>query len=62
MSSHLLSESVKNKINTIIILPGVLYGCETWSPIFKQEYTQRVFEHRLVRKIYGPGVEEIKGI
>jgi hypothetical protein len=37
-----------------IILPGVLYGCETWSFTLREEHRLRVFESRLLRRIFGP--------
>jgi hypothetical protein len=44
-----------------IILPTVLYGCETWSLTVREEYKLRVFENRVLRRIFGPkrdGVEK----
>jgi hypothetical protein len=44
-----------------IILPVVLYGCETWSLTVREEHKLRVFENRMSRRIFGPqrdGVEE----
>jgi len=37
-----------------IILSVVLYGCETWSPILREEHRLRAFENRVLRKIFGP--------
>jgi len=42
-------------------LPGVLYGCKTWSFILGKEDRLRVFMNRVLRKIYGPKKEEIRG-
>ena len=53
LSSSLLS-NLKIKIYRIIILPSVLYGCETWSLTLRQEHRLRVFEHRVLRRIFGP--------
>jgi hypothetical protein len=39
----------------------VLYGCETWSLILRKEYTLRVFENRVVRRIFGPKRDEVTG-
>jgi hypothetical protein len=39
---------------TIIILPIVLYGCETWSLTLGKEHRSRVFEKRVLRRIFGP--------
>jgi hypothetical protein len=53
LSSCLLSKNVKIGIYKTIILPVVLYGCETWSLILKEEHKLRVFENRLLRRIFG---------
>jgi hypothetical protein len=45
LSSRLLSKNVKVRIYKTIILPLVLYGCETWSLAFREEYRLRVFEN-----------------
>ena len=54
LSSSLLSNNIKIKIYRTIILPFVLYGCETWSLTFRHEHQLRVFEKRGLRRIYGP--------
>jgi hypothetical protein len=54
MSSRLLSKNVKVKVHKAIILPVVLYGCKTWSLALKEEHRLRVFENRVLRKIFGP--------
>ena len=54
-SSSLLSKNLKIKIYRTIILPVVLYGCETWS------LKLRGFENRVLRKIIGPEWEEVTG-
>jgi hypothetical protein len=41
-----------------VILPVVLYGCETWSLTLREEHRLRVFEESVLRKIYGPKREE----
>jgi hypothetical protein len=46
------SEKVKIRIYKIIILPVVLYGRETWSVILKEEHRLRVFENRVLRRIF----------
>ena len=43
------------------ILPVVLYGCETWSLTLREERKLRVFENRVLRKIYGPRRDEVTG-
>jgi hypothetical protein len=42
-------------------LPVVLYGCETWSLTLKEEHRGRVFENRVLRRIFGPKRDEIIG-
>jgi hypothetical protein len=58
LSSHLISKNLKIKIYKIVILPVVLYGCETWSLTLGEEHRLRVFENRVLRKIFGPKREE----
>jgi hypothetical protein len=45
----------------IIILPVVLYGCETWSLTLKEEHRLRVFENRVLRRILGPKRDHVTG-
>jgi hypothetical protein len=54
LSSSLLSKNLRVKIHRIIILPVVLYGCETCSLTLREERKLRVFENRVLRRIYGP--------
>jgi hypothetical protein len=56
--SHLISKSLKIKIYKTLILPVALYGCETWSLTLGEEHRLRVFEKRVLRKIFGPKGEE----
>ena len=51
------------KVNTYktIVLPVVLYGCETWSLILREEHRLRVLENKVLRKIFGAKKHEIKG-
>jgi hypothetical protein len=58
---RLLSENIKIRIYKTIILPVVLYGCETWSLTLKEEHRLRVFENRVLRRIFGPKRDEVKG-
>jgi hypothetical protein len=44
-----------------IILPVVLYGCETWSLTVREEHKLRVFENRLLRRIFGPKRDGVTG-
>jgi len=59
--SSLLSKNVKIKIYRTINLPAVLYGCETCSLIWGEECSLRVFENRVLRRIFGPRRDEAKG-
>jgi hypothetical protein len=61
LSSCLLSRNVKVKIYKTIILPVVLYGCETWSLLLREEHRLRVFENRVLRRIFGPKRDEVMG-
>jgi hypothetical protein len=49
------------KLYRTIILPVVLYGCETWSLILREERRLRVFENRVLRRIFGPKRDEVTG-
>ena len=49
LSSRLFSKNLKIKIYKTIILPVVLYGCETWSLTLREESRLRVFENRNMR-------------
>jgi len=60
-SSRLLSKNLKIKIYRTIILPVVLYGCETWSLTLQEERKLRVFENRMLRRIFGPRRDEVTG-
>jgi len=55
LSSRLLSKNLKIKIYRTIILPVILYGCETWALILREERRLRVFENMMLRRIFGPG-------
>ena len=54
MSSCLVSKNLKIRIHETVILPVVLYGCETWFLTLRKERRQRVFENRTLRRIFGP--------
>ena len=56
----LLSKKLKIKIHRTIILPVVLYGCETWSLTLREEHRLRVFENRVLR-VFGPKRDEVTG-
>jgi hypothetical protein len=52
---------VKVRIYKTIILPVVLYGCETWSLTVSEEHKLRVFENRVLRRIFGPKRDRVTG-
>jgi hypothetical protein len=52
---------VKTKIYKTIILPVVLYGCETLSLTSREEHRLGVFENRVLRRIFGPKRDEVIG-
>jgi hypothetical protein len=54
LSSHLLSRNLKFKMHKTIILPVVLYECETWSLTLREEHRLRVFENKVLGRIFGP--------
>jgi len=60
LSSRLLSKNLNIKIYRTIILPVVLYGCETWSLTLREERKLRVFENMVLRRIFGPRRDEVK--
>ena len=60
LSSSSLSKNLKIKINRKIILPVVLYGCETWLLTLREERRLGMFENRVLRKIFGPKKDEVE--
>ena len=52
---------LKSKIYRTVILTVVLYGCETWSFTLREERRLRVFEKRVLRRIFGPKRNEVIG-
>ena len=61
LSSPLLSKKLKVNTYKTIILPVVLYGCETWSFTLREEHRLRLFENKILRKIFGAKKDEIIG-
>jgi hypothetical protein len=57
----LLSKNLKIRIYKTTILPVVLYGCETWSVTLREEHRLKVFENRVLRRIFGPKRDEVTG-
>jgi hypothetical protein len=56
-----LSRNLKVKIYKTIILPVILYGCETWSLTLMGQHRLRVFQNRVLRRISGPKRDEVAG-
>ena len=61
LSSRLLSKNLKIKIYGTIILPVVLYWCETLLLTLQEERRLRVFENMVLRRIFGPRRDEVTG-
>jgi len=61
LSSSLLSKNIKIKIQIDIILSVYLYGCESWSHVLREGYRLRVFQNKVMRRIFGPKREEVTG-
>jgi hypothetical protein len=56
-----LSKNIKIRIYKTVILPTVLYGCETWCLTLREDHRLRVFENRVLRRIFGPKRDEVTG-
>jgi hypothetical protein len=57
-----ISKGYKNiKVRKSIIISCFLYGCESWSLTLKKECKLRVFENRVLRKVFGPKGNEVTG-
>jgi hypothetical protein len=61
LSSRLLSRNLKLKVYKTIIMPVVLYGCETWSLTLREEHRLCVFENRVWRRMFGPKTDGVTG-
>jgi len=61
LSSSLLSKNLKIKVYITMIWPIVLYGCETWSLTLREERRLKMFENRVLRRIFGPKRDEVTG-
>ncbi|KAJ4442298.1 hypothetical protein ANN_12166 [Periplaneta americana] len=57
----LLSNNLKVRIYKTVILPVVLYRCETWTLTVREEQRLRVFENKVLRKIFGAKRDEVTG-
>jgi hypothetical protein len=62
LSSSLLSKNLKIKIYRTVILPVVLYGFGTWSLTLREERRLRVFEKRVLGRVFGPRRDEVKKV
>jgi hypothetical protein len=62
LSSRLLCKNIEIKIYKSIILPGVLYGFETWSLTLREERRLRVYENRILRVILGSKRNAVTGV
>ena len=56
----IIGTSEQIKLNTTIILSIVFIGCEMWSLTLRKQHRQRVFENRLLGKMFGPRGDEIR--
>ncbi|PSN31722.1 hypothetical protein C0J52_23185 [Blattella germanica] len=56
---ELLSKNIKLKMYKTVILPVILYGCETWTNSLREE--TRLFENKVLRKFFGPKRDEETG-
>ena len=61
LPSSLLHKNIMIKIHRTIILPVVLYGCETWFLTMREERRLRVFKNRMLRRIFRPRRDETTG-
>nr|KAJ4444099.1 hypothetical protein ANN_05888 [Periplaneta americana] len=61
LPSTLLSKNLKVRIYKTVILPVVLYGCETWTLTLREEQRLRVFENKVLRKTFGAKRDEVTG-
>ena len=61
LSSSFISKNIKIKTYSTIILPVVLYGCETLTLTLREERRLGVFENRVLRRIFGPDRDEVTG-
>jgi hypothetical protein len=56
-----MSDSFQFLLNSLLIKDVVLFGCETWSLTLRKEHRLRVFENRVLRRIFGPKRDEVTG-
>jgi len=58
---NLLCNRYRSRDKWVLVLPIVLSGCETWSLILREERRLRVFEVRVLRRVFGPRRGEVTG-
>jgi hypothetical protein len=56
-----VSKNLKTRICKTIILPVILYGSEIWSVTLREEHRLRVFENKVLKRIFGPKRDEVTG-
>jgi hypothetical protein len=61
LSSRLLSKNLKIRIYKTIILPVVLYGCENFPLTLREGHRLRLFQNRVLRRIFEPKRDEVMG-
>jgi hypothetical protein len=61
ITEHVMQHSHEDIQHFKEIFPLVLYGCETWSLTLWEEHRLRVFENRVLRRIFGPKRDEVTG-
>ena len=61
LASRLLSKKFKIKLYRIIILPVFMYGSESWSLTLREERWLRVFEYKVLKRIFGHRRDEVTG-
>jgi hypothetical protein len=69
-NQNLNQEEIKRRLNSgnacyhsvqNLLSSRLLYGCETWSPTLREAHRLRVFENRVLRRIFGPKRDEVTG-
>jgi hypothetical protein len=58
LSSRLLLQNTKTRVHRTVVLAVVLYGCENWSLTLREEQRLRVFNNRVLRRIFGAKRDE----
>lgn len=61
LTSRFISRNIKLKIYKTMIVPVVAYGCEYWSLPVKKEHRLKESENRMIRKMFGPKMDETTG-